>query len=231
LIYYTITAALQSKKVDRIVVSTEDEEIAALSKQFGAEVPFLRPFELAQDTSSSKKVLQHAIPLLECYYHETIEHYILLQPTSPLRQPEHIDEAITIFLKMKQSYDSVLGLKEVSEIPYLMNEISSDNRVIRIADQFPEGTRRQDFPKLYIPNGAIYVGKKENLFTMNSILGDKIYPYVMEKEYSIDIDTMFDIKQAEFFLLDRWKNGRTGIRFSQKAGLPHPHRVAAPLLA
>ena len=203
LIYYTIAEALKSKELDKVVVSTDDEEIARISKNLGAEVPFLRPKELAQDDTSTKEALKNLLPELEKFYKIKIDQYVLLEPTSPLRQVSHIDEAIRVFYSVAEKYDSVLGLSEAKCSPYHMNKITPQNEVVQLLTDFPQETKRQDFPKVYMSNGAIYVVKSANILNKNSILGQKIYPYIMPEEFSFEVDTLIDVKIVECLLREQ----------------------------
>lgn len=207
MIIYTIEAALQSKYKMRIIVTTDDEETAQISKNHGAETPFIRPEELARDETATLPVLQHTINYLknkEAYYPETIA---LLQPTSPLRQAKHIDEAFDLFFKNK--VDSIVSLCEAEYPPYWMKRIDNDGRVLPFLKYKQQYTRRQDLPKIYRLNGAIYITKVDIIMKSNKLLGNNTKAYIMKKEDSIDIDTYLDFKLAQLILKEKINNDKT----------------------
>ena len=201
MIIYTIEAALQSKYQMRVIVTTDDKEIARISKKHGAEVPFIRPKELAQDKTPTLPVLQHALKFLntkEDYYPDIM---LLLQPTSPLRKGEHIDEAMNLFFREKP--DSVVSLCKVKDSPYLVKKINKDGAVVPFINAGGKYVRRQNFPELYRLNGAIYITRVDIIIKENKILGEHTKAYIMKEEDSIDIDTEMDFKLAEMIVKDR----------------------------
>ena len=186
LIAYTIEAAKKAKSLDRIFVSTEDKEIAKIAKKYGAEV-IERPVELAADDTPTYKVLQHAVKEIE-----NADIVVTLQPTSPIRDAKDIDKAIEI---LKDS-DSVVGVCEIEYHPYWTKKIEN-GFLVPFVQSDKEYFRRQDMPKAYRINGAIYVTKKHVLMHENSVFGKKASPLVMDELHSIDIDTELDFLAAE----------------------------------
>src|SRR3989344_4589046 len=160
LIAYTIEAAKKAKKLGRIFVSTEDKEIAKVAKKYGAEV-IDRPIELAADDTPTYKVLQHAVRKIG-----NVETVVTLQPTSPIRDPKDIDRAI----EMLKDNDSVASVCEIDYHPYWTKKIESGLLVPFVASD-KEYYRRQDMPKAYRLNGAIYVTKSNVIMEKNSIFG------------------------------------------------------------
>ena len=155
LIAWTIEAALQSHGLSRVIVSTDDEEIAQVAREWGAEVPFLRPAELARDDSPHIPVVVHAVEWLESHEDMRSDYVLLLQPTSPLRSTEDIENAIR--LALEKDADSVVGVCEASSHPYLTKRITADGRLQDFGPR-PEGyLARQSLPPAYIANGAIYL--------------------------------------------------------------------------
>jgi CMP-N-acetylneuraminic acid synthetase len=196
---WSIKAAQQSKYVDRIVVSTDSDEIAEVARAAGADVPFMRPNYLASDTASSLDVVKHALNELnqkgQCY-----EFIVLLQPTSPLRTSKHIDESFEL-LQSKDA-DAIVGVTELDHPIELTNRLPDD---LSMKGFFTTDShlRSQDFPKRYRVNGAIYLVRVENLIKENTIfLSDRIYAYKMDREVSVDIDTPYDLELADA-LFDR----------------------------
>ena len=156
LIAYTIEAALNAKSVDRVVVTTDDEAIAAVAREYGAEVPFMRPAELASDTAGAVDVYQHAINFLREETGEAIEKFMVLLPTAPLRNSKHIDEAIEYF--NKTGARTLLSMSE-AETPAVWYCVLDDNERVHNAG-FGEGAamnNRQKNERYIVPNGAIYI--------------------------------------------------------------------------
>jgi CMP-N-acetylneuraminic acid synthetase len=195
LIAYTIEAAISSKKLTRSIVSTDDEEIASVAKQFGAEVPFLRPTELAQDKSSVLDALNHALAHLE-RQGDRIDALVLLQPTSPFRTGKHIDEAIALF--ESSDADTVTAVCHAREHPYYAWTIE-DDRLRPFFSLEKQMTARQDLPPAFVENGSIYVVKR-TVLAKNTLYGHNILPYMMSSATAIDIDTFDDLHWAEYIL-------------------------------
>lgn len=201
LIAHTIEAAKASGVFDRLILSTDDKEIAEVAKKFGCDVPFMRPKELAEDNTPHLSVMQHAVTWLkenEKYYPDYV---MILQPTSPLRRPVHIKESVEMI--SKYSPDSVVS---VSPVPshynphwqFIMDE--KDNKLkIFTGEPFKEIIRRrQDLFTTYTKNGAIYLFKTDILFDANpSLYGEDVRAYVMDENFSINIDTLDDWGIAE----------------------------------
>jgi CMP-N-acetylneuraminic acid synthetase len=202
LISYIINAAKESEYLHRVIVSTDSEKIAEVSKEYRAEVPFLRPKVLATDTASSVDVVLHCIEWLkekEKYYPDVI---VLLQPTSPLCSSKDIDKTIKLYLDNKNKYDAVSSVKKVEEYPEWMYSINANGYVEKA---FPKlcknkSMRSQDIPERYIPNGAIKLIETKVFVKNKSFNTDKTGIYIMPKERSIDIDEKFDFVLCEFLL-------------------------------
>ncbi|MBY0145908.1 cytidylyltransferase domain-containing protein [Neobacillus niacini] len=190
LIQYTIDAALDSKYLDRIIVSTDSQSIAEVSLKCGAEIPFMRPETLSTDTSKTIDVLIHAIEELKKEGNE-YNYLVLLQPTQPLRTGHNIDEAIEMIINNNE--ESLVSISEVSEHPLLMRELNEDGKLQNLLNM--ESTvRRQDFPKYYKVNGSIYINEININFNLNTSLNDNKLGYLMNKENDIDIDDFFDLE-------------------------------------
>jgi len=196
LIAWTIKAAKSSKHVTAIYVSTEDDEIAKISKSFGAEI-IERPKELSQDTSDSESVLAHAISELESQGKD-LGDILLLQPTSPLRTGKHIDEAINLY-REKQA-NCVISVYEPDQSIVKAYVQESDGQIVGILNRNAPYTRRQDLPKVFLPNGAIYVFSSRRFNKYKQIPRDNVHPYVMSQKASIDIDNQDDFDQAQKLL-------------------------------
>jgi len=200
LIAWTIECALAASHLfHKVIVSTDDPEIAEISCSFGAEVPFMRPDDLASDKSPTLPVLQHAVDFVEKTDAVGIDWVMLLQPTAPLRQPEDIFAAWS--LAKSGGCDSVISVVRVFDVhPVLMKRIE-DNRLVPFCVEEKEGTRRQDYePPAYMRNGAIYLSRRDVIVERNSIWGDVIRPCVMPEERSLSIDNEWHIKMANMVL-------------------------------
>jgi len=203
LIGYTIETALKAKKMlYRIIVSTDDEEIAAISKEYGAEVPFMRPKEIANDQASMIPVLQHAVKCVEKEDNIKIDWVLLLQPTDPLREVTDIERGIK--LALANDSDSVISVERVfAHHPVLMKKIEN-NRLLPFIIEEKEGTPRQEYnPPAFMRNGSIYLTKREVLMEMDSIWGINIKPMIMKEGSRISIDTKNDLKLAEILIKER----------------------------
>jgi len=195
LIAHTIEQAKQSKYIDRVLVSTETEEIAKISLEYGAEVPFIRPMELAGDSSSTVDVLLHAINWLENVDQYAFDILLLLHTTTPLRSVEDINRCIALMVDEKA--DNVFSVAESHRNPYFnMVEEGSDG-FVRLVKEDCFSTR-QAAPQVYDMNASIYVWWKTVLKEGQKIFLKKTKAYVMPKERSIDIDDDLDFGIAEF---------------------------------
>lgn len=195
LIAWTIQAALQSKYIDKVLVTSDDDEILQVSKAFGASI-ITRPMHLAQDISTSFDAIKHAIENTEKY-----DYIILLQPTSPLRTSQHIDEAIQL-LKNKNA-NAIISVTEMEHSPLWANTLDANNSMVGFLKEEVLNKRSQELDMYYRLNGAIYIIKTENLLSAGSFfLKNNTYAYKMSNASSVDIDTEMDFKWVEFLLGD-----------------------------
>jgi len=203
LIAWTIEESLKSKYIDRLIVSTEDKEISEISKAYGAEVPFLRPKELARDDTPGIEPLLHCISWLEDNENYCPYYICTLQCTSPFRRVKHINEALEKLL-VKQG-DSIIGVCKSEISPYWMKKIEN-GKLTDFIKNSSKYNRRQDLPVIYRLNGALYIGKTDILLKNRSWYTDNTLPYVMSNEDSIDIDTIGDFKFAELMMKEKLLN-------------------------
>jgi len=197
LIAYTADAALSAKRLARVVLSTDDEEIARVGRECGLEVPFMRPAELARDDTASLPVVQDVVRRLEAAG-DRFDAVFTLQPTNPLRLASDIDGAIELL--EKTGADSVISFVDSGERhPARMKFIDDEGRVIDppFAEAF-EGQRRQDLTKVYLRDGSVYVTRRDVLMDQGSFKGDDCRAWLMPVERSCNIDTPFDL-----FLVER----------------------------
>ncbi|MBU2494640.1 MAG: acylneuraminate cytidylyltransferase family protein [Bacteroidetes bacterium] len=193
LIYWTIEEAKKSKYIDRLILSSEDEEIINIAKVLGCEVPFIRPKELAQDQTPGIEPVVHAINNLPQKY----DYVCLLQPTSPLRKIEHIDDCIEIC--SINNAESCVSVTKVDKHPYWMYKINKDKKLEPLFQEV-QLTRRQDAEKVYSINGAIYFAKTDFILSEKSFIGTNTFAYLMDKISSVDIDDMSDFQYADYLL-------------------------------
>jgi N-acylneuraminate cytidylyltransferase/CMP-N,N'-diacetyllegionaminic acid synthase len=198
LIAYTIEAALKSKHITNIIVSTNDKNIYQIGLNYGADDTFLRPAELAQDDSLAIDNYLYTIQRLNDEFNYDINDFVVLQPTSPLRKSEDIDAAIELF--RDKSADSVISYTEEHHPISWHKYIDEAGRVETI---FPESIQnRQVNRPTYYPNGAVYVFSLE-LIKLKKYYSEKSFAYLMPRERSIDIDTADDFNYAEFIMRNK----------------------------
>ncbi|MCL5961868.1 MAG: acylneuraminate cytidylyltransferase family protein [Chloroflexi bacterium] len=204
LIGHSIDAAQRSRFRPRVVVSTDDEEIAAVSRRLGAEVPLLRPKELATDTTPTAPVIQHLLAALERAEGYVPDVVVLLQPTSPLRTASVVDAGIEALLN--SDADSVVGVCLNEHPPQWLKVIGSDGYLQNFIEGGETYRRRQDCPSSYRINGALYVTRPKLIRQEGRLLGDRTLPLIMNPLESADIDTELDFLVAEV-LLERTAGG------------------------
>jgi CMP-N,N'-diacetyllegionaminic acid synthase len=202
LLAYSIEHARGSSLVTRVVVSTEDPEIAEVARAHGAEVPFLRPAELAGDDVLDLPVFVHALTELARYGEQEPELIVHLRPTAPFRKPAWIDDAITR-LRNAPTADSIRSVSRPSQHPYRMFRVSDDgflDPLMKHEHANPYVLRRQDLPPVYYYNCVIDVTRPRTILEKKSMTGDRILAYVMNPDDVIDIDTAQDLRLAQDFL-------------------------------
>jgi CMP-N-acetylneuraminic acid synthetase len=197
LIGYSIKSAKKSRYINKIIVSTDCNEIADVAKQFGIDIPFLRPKKFARDKSLDIDYIKHTLKVLKKKQNYTPDLIVLLRPTTPLRQIQYIDDAIKIMLKNKKA-TSLRSAHEVSESPFKWFTIK-DNLYHPICDSVSleeTNTPRQLFKKVYIPNGYVDIIKLETIKKYKSLYGDKILSFITPNGY--EIDTIEDFEYLEY---------------------------------
>jgi len=205
LIAYSIDSAKGSRYIDRIIVSTDNHEIAEMAKSFGAEVPFLRPAELAEDLTPDAPVVGHCLAWLKEHENYVPEMVVYLRPTGPLRRADEIDEAIRA-LEDHPEADSIRSMVEPDASPYKMWKPEGDY-VRPFVDNFYahkdfHTSARQLLPKVYRSTPDIHVFRVARFFNMQSTIGDVVLPYYLNRP-TIDIDHPIDLAMAEYLLKQR----------------------------
>lgn len=206
LIAYSIEAAKKSNFITHLIVSTDGEEIAKIAREYGAEVPFMRPTELSGDKMPHLPVMQHAITFMEDREKLIFDCVVILQPTSPFRTSEDIDQ--TIEKLIRSGADSAVSVVEVenSNHPVKMKKLEGD-RVLPYCMPEPEGIRRQDLPTAYRRSAAVYAMRRDLMMKDNRLYGDHIVGHIVSPERSIDIDYPVDWTIAEHMLEELKKKG------------------------
>ena len=196
LIYYVIIAALASKYLRRVIVSTDHDEIARISREFGAEVPFQRPADISEDVPT-EFAKQHAVRFIEKQEGRKIDIVVSMQATTPLLNSDDIDS--TIEKLVNENADSVITVREVREYPWWMMRMDEEGWIKPFFVRKLAGkvTVRQNLEKLYIPNGAVYATKRDVLMNESRTFGKKCGAVIMPPERSMDIDNLLDFKIIE----------------------------------
>lgn len=198
LIAYTIEAAKNSKLLTRCVVSTDDEEIATIARSLGADVPFLRPAELAGDDSTSVDAMKHAITWLQKEQNETYDYAMILQPTAPLRSAADIDACIR--MAQETGADSFMSMVELQDFaPEKLKKIDKGQIVPLFGDEGKQSAQRTTGERVYKRNTAVYLTKTD-LLLKGDLFGKDSRAYIMPRERSLDINDPVDFELAEFFL-------------------------------
>jgi N-acylneuraminate cytidylyltransferase len=199
LIAYSISAGLASKQVSRVVVSTDDEEIAAVSRQFGAETPFLRPAEYSQDDTPDLPVFEHALQWLateEGYHPEIV---VQLRPTSPFRRTHHIDKAVALLLANPDA-DAARTVCLPFQNPFKMWQIAPDGvltPLLKTEHPEPYNLPRQALPEVYWQTGYVDAIRTDTIRSKGSMTGDRILPLIIDSSEWVDIDSPDDWRRAE----------------------------------
>ena len=195
MIAYTIEAALKSKYIKNVIVSTDCKEIEEVAKKFGAKSHFLRPEELALDDSKAIDNYIYTVDRLNSNFGYNIKNFIVLQPTSPLRVVDDIDDAVDIF--QRKNADSVVSFTEEYHPIEWHKYLTEEGKFENIFNE--RLLNRQEYKPSYFPNGAIYVFNYE-LIKHNLYYSDNSYAHIMPRHRSVDIDTLEDFQYAEFLI-------------------------------
>lgn len=204
LLAWSIEQAKQSKYYGymKLIVSTDSEEYAVISQKYGAETPFLRPKEISKDLSTDYECINHCVKWLQKNQNYESDIILHLRPTQPCRKVEDIDKCIELFWDIKEEYDSLRSVVLFDKSPYKMYSIDENNILLNPLYREKSGINepynqcRQILPKTYLHNGYIDI-INTNIIDKSTISGNKIYPYVMHKSDTIDIDTLDDWIKAE----------------------------------
>lgn len=196
-IAWSIEQAKECQYIDEIIVSTDSNAIADIALRYGASVPFMRPPELAEDSSKIMDVISHAINFIE-NEGRRFDILVLLQPTCPLRTTEDIDRAIDLFFDKKAQ--AVISVSEVEHSPLWANTLPADGCMSQFLRPDVINKNRQELPTYYRLNGSIYIADLDHLKKSKTFYGERTYAYIMPKERSIDIDGLVDLLHIKAIL-------------------------------
>ena len=201
LITWSIAAGLQANAISRVIVSTDDEEIAAVAREFGAETPFMRPPELAQDHTSDLPVFEHALKWLEEIEDYKPDLVVQLRPTSPVRPKHCVDDAVRILIE-NQDADCVRGVVPAGQNPHKMWRFSGYDKPMKPLLEVegisePYNAPRQILPPVYWQTGHIDAIRTSTITKKNSLTGNVVYPLVIDSRYTVDIDALVDWAKYE----------------------------------
>ena len=204
LIYWSIEVALKSKYINRVLCSTDTDEIGDIAKSCGAEVPFLRPSNISGDLSTDFEFMDYTLRKLLIIENYKPDIIVQLRPTYPTRSLKILDETIKIFIENKSKFDSLRTVILNEKSPYKMYSIKN-NYLIPLFKSInninePYNKCRQELPNTYLHNGYIDIIKYNTIINLKSMTGNNIYPYVMNKNEYHDIDTIYDWNKAEKIL-------------------------------
>ena len=193
-----------SQYLDVVVVTTDSEEIATIARRYGADVPFLRPPELATDESSTYDVIRHALTHYRERHGREFDYTVLLEPTSPLREDDDIDRMLTKLDHVQSEYDAIVSIGRVNEHPSIMKRLSGDRLEAFSADQTPQ-TRRQDNEPAYFPYGVAYIAKTATLLEENTFYVRRCAAYRIKRYQNYEIDDLYDFLCVEAVMRNEWR--------------------------
>ena len=204
LIAWSIEAGLKSKYVDEIMVTTDSAEIAVISKEYGASVPFLRPLHLANDTATTFEAVKHAIDFYKTQKDMVFDYIVLLEPTSPLREDDDIDNVIEKLVNKSDKYDSMVSIGEVHEHPSIMKKIVNVDFLKGYCEELEMKSRRQDNDVAYFPYGVAYMVKTESLLKEKTFYTKKNTFYEIKRYQCYEIDDIYDFIAIEGIMKYEW---------------------------
>ena len=231
LIAWSIAAGSQAKSVSRVIVSTDDDQIADVAREYGAEVPFMRPHDLAQDRTPDLPVFEHALKWLEDIEGYKPDYIVQLRPTSPIRPTDMVDGAVKILIENPDA-DSVRGVVPASQNPYKMWNFKGYDRPLKpLLDvegvTEPYNAPRQILPQAYWQTGHIDAIRTKTITHKNSLTGDVVYPLVIDPRYTVDIDTLSDWEKYESLV---YRGGLEMVTPDGRVRRPMPDRIELVIL-
>jgi CMP-N-acetylneuraminic acid synthetase len=204
LIAWSIEAALRSRLVDLVMVSTDSAEIADISRSHGVSVPFLRPSELATDTASTYDVIRHALEYCRTVQGREFDYVVLLEPTSPLREADDVDRMLEALDLRADEFDAIVSVGEVTLHPSIMKRIVGGRMEAFSPDLVPSA-RRQDGTPAYFPFGVAYVAKTPALLAENTFYTRRCMPFPIKRYQNFEIDDIYDLLCVESVMRHEWR--------------------------
>lgn len=203
LIAWSIDSGLSSSNIDEVVVSTDCEEIAKISKKYGASVPFLRPADLASDTATTFDAIKHTIEYYENNLQKTYDYIILLEPTSPLREKNDLDEMIQKIVALDNDFDAIVSIGEVHEHPSIMKQLDGNN-IKPYCAELAMASRRQDNQPAYFPYGVAYIVKTKTLLEEKTFYPARTMHHIIKRYQCYEIDDIYDFLAIENIMKYEW---------------------------
>lgn len=204
LIAWTIEKALKSMHLDIVMVSTDSPEIASVAREFGAEVPFLRPASLATDAANSYDVIRHVLGFYRDSAGREFDYTALLEPTSPLREDDDIDRVLAALDLSSADFDSIVTLGEVGEHPSIMKRMLG-NGIEPFCKKLAQTTRRQDNAPAFFPYGVAYIAKTKALLEENTFYTRRCMGYPVRRYQNYEIDDLYDFYCVESVMKHEWR--------------------------
>jgi len=205
LIAWSVEAGLKSNYADEVMVTTDYQEIADISKKYGANVPFLRPDFLASDTATSFDAVKHAIDFYKTELNREFDYIILLEPTSPLREDGDIDRMIEKIVQNESEFDSIVSIGEVHEHPSIMKKTINDETLAPYCETLELKTRRQDNDIAYFPYGVAYIVKTKSLLDEKTFYTKRNTFYKIKRYQCYEIDDIYDFLAIENIMKHEWR--------------------------
>jgi CMP-N,N'-diacetyllegionaminic acid synthase len=204
LIAWSIEAGLKSKYIDEVMVTTDSQEIADIAKEYGAIIPFIRPDFLATDTATSFDVINHTIEYYKKELNKEFDYIVLLEPTSPLREANDIDEMIEKIINVENDFDSIVSIGQVHEHPSIMKKIVNDKTLSSYCEELVMKTRRQDNDIAYFPYGVAYIVKTKSLLDEKTFYTKRNTFYEIKRYQCYEIDDIYDFLAIENIMKFKW---------------------------
>jgi CMP-N,N'-diacetyllegionaminic acid synthase len=204
LIAWTIEKALKSLYLDVVLVSTDSEQILRVARECGADVPFIRPAELATDTASTYDVIWHSLEHLHAAGGSTFDYVVLLEPTSPLREDDDIDRMLEALDRNFDEFDAIVSVGEVTHHPSIMKRLVGKS-LEPFAPQLVAGARRQDNAPAYFPYGVAYIAKSAALREENTFYARRCMAFPIKRYQNYEVDDLYDLLCVEAVMRHEWR--------------------------
>lgn len=203
LIVWSIEAALKSRFIDEVVVSTDSQQIADIATEAGASVPFLRPAELATDKAPTINVVEHVLNYFSTEKAQSFDYVVLLEPTSPLREDDDIDNMLLKLHEKAELFDSIVSMGEVGEHPAILKRLSGET-IEPFCPELQKTTRRQDNQPAFFPYGVAYIVKAKSLMSERTFYTQRCTYYLIKRYQNYEIDDMYDFLATENVMRYEW---------------------------